>query len=234
MPDLLVISLLTLTAGLAIPMGALLGEKFNKTINPSWNHMIIAFGGGTLLAAVSLVLVPEGISNLTIIQSCFWIVLGAIAFLYIDVYLAKINTRASQLVAMLADFIPQSLALGSIFLIHKESAILLTLLITFQNLPEGFNAFIEVQETTKINAKRVITVFFIFALFGPLCAFIGYYWLSEVPEVIGAIMLFASGGILYSIFQDIAPKIPLKNSWSPPLGAIIGFVTGLIGFMSIN
>jgi len=25
------------------------------------------------------------------------------------------------------------------------------------------------------------------------------------------------------IFQDIAPQIPLKKSWAPPLGAVIGF-----------
>jgi ZIP family zinc transporter len=77
-------------------------------------------------------------------------------------------------------------------------------------------------------------VFFIIALFGPIFAFVGYYWLSDSPEIIGAIMLIASGGILYSIFQDIAPKVPLENNWAPPLGAILGFVTGLVGYMSIN
>ena len=40
---------------------------------------------------------------------------------------------------------------------------------------------------------------------------------------IGGIMLFASGGILYLIFQDIAPQSRLDRHWGPPLGAVLGF-----------
>ena len=42
-------------------------------------------------------------------------------------------------------------------------------------------------------------------------------------------MLFASGGILYSVFQDIAPQVPLQRHWAPPLGAVAGFLLGMIG-----
>ena len=42
-------------------------------------------------------------------------------------------------------------------------------------------------------------------------------------------MLFSSGGILYIVFQDIAPQVKLKKAWGPPLGAIFGFLIGLIG-----
>jgi ZIP family zinc transporter len=44
-------------------------------------------------------------------------------------------------------------------------------------------------------------------------------------------MLFASGAILYSIFQDIAPQVKLKKHYAPPMGAILGFVLGIIGLM---
>jgi ZIP family zinc transporter len=44
-------------------------------------------------------------------------------------------------------------------------------------------------------------------------------------------MLFASGGILYSIFQDIAPQAKLDKHWFPPMGGVFGFALGLIGFM---
>lgn len=42
-------------------------------------------------------------------------------------------------------------------------------------------------------------------------------------------MLFAAGGILYIIFQDIAPQSKLKNHWAPPLGAVAGFLLGVLG-----
>ena len=37
------------------------------------------------------------------------------------------------------------------------------------------------------------------------------------------------GGILYLIFQDIAPQSRLDRHWAPPLGAIFGFAVGLTG-----
>lgn len=44
-------------------------------------------------------------------------------------------------------------------------------------------------------------------------------------------MLFAAGGILYSVFQDIAPQAKLNKHWLPTLGAVLGFALGLAGFM---
>jgi len=44
-------------------------------------------------------------------------------------------------------------------------------------------------------------------------------------------MLFASGGILYSIFQDLAPQVKLEKHWAPPMGALLGFVLGMLGLM---
>jgi ZIP family zinc transporter len=42
-------------------------------------------------------------------------------------------------------------------------------------------------------------------------------------------MTFASGGILYLIFQDIAPQAKMRRHWTPALGAILGFAVGLLG-----
>jgi ZIP family zinc transporter len=47
-------------------------------------------------------------------------------------------------------------------------------------------------------------------------------------------MLFAAGGILYLVFQDIAPQVKLERHWSPPLGAVIGFALGLLGTMLLR
>ncbi len=74
-------------------------------------------------------------------------------------------------------------------------------------------------------------IFALMATLGPMAGVSGYLWLSESPAVIAAIMLFASGGILYSIFQDIAPQVKLEKHWGPPMGAVLGFVLGMFGFM---
>jgi len=44
-------------------------------------------------------------------------------------------------------------------------------------------------------------------------------------------MMFAAGGVLYLVFQDIAPQARLARHWAPPLGAVFGFALGLSGHM---
>lgn len=60
---------LSLLAGIAIPIGGLISSYEN--IRPNWlqkelRHSVIAFGGGVLISAVALVLVPEGIKELSL------------------------------------------------------------------------------------------------------------------------------------------------------------------------
>lgn len=42
-------------------------------------------------------------------------------------------------------------------------------------------------------------------------------------------MLFCSGGILYLVFEDIVPRAHLENESFPALGAVLGFLLGMVG-----
>jgi len=234
---LITVLLTTLLAGLAMPLGAVVAcfEKIqSQWLEEEFRHGIIAFGGGALLSAVALVLVPEGLEHLHPLSAATCFVTGGIIFMFLDIHLNKLNTPASQLAAMLADFIPESIALGAAFATGKDSAILLAVLIALQNLPEGFNAYRELRDNTHYSSKKIISAFSLMALLGPVAGLSGNLWLSNFPSIISAIMLIASGGILYSIFQDIAPQVRLEKHWAPPMGAVFGFVFGMIGFMMIN
>jgi ZIP family zinc transporter len=234
MHPLLIVIVSTLLAGLAMALGAIIArfEKIdNVWIEEELRHAVMAFGGGALLSAVALVLVPEGIANLNPLAACIWFILGGFCFMFLDIYLKKINTPASQLAAMLSDFIPESIALGAAFATGSSSAFLLAALIGLQNLPEGFSAYRELNSTSAYKPKKIIIMFSLMAILGPIAGVSGYLWLSEYPESISAIMLFASGGILYSIFQDLAPQVKLEKHWAPPMGAVMGFVLGLLGLM---
>lgn len=232
MSEPLQIILLTLLAGLAMPAGASLAAV--ERIRPRWlerelRHSVIAFGGGALLSAVALVLVPEGTHNLgtAAIVVCF--AAGGIAFMLLDMYLARHNTPVNQMVAMLSDFVPEALALGATFTVSGEAGLLLAAIIALQNLPEGFNSFREVASSTHYGRFEIIGALALMALLGPAAGLFGYHVLADSPQAISAIMLFASGGILYIIFQDIAPQSVLKKHWAPPLGAVAGFLLGVTG-----
>jgi len=231
---LLVVIVFTLLAGLAMALGAVIAYLENiKTqwIEEEFRHSVMAFGGGALLSAVALVLVPEGIANFSPVAACVWFVIGGLSFMGLDIYLKKINTPASQLAAMLSDFIPESIALGAAFAIGNNNAYLLAALIALQNVPEGFSAYRELNSSAAYKPKKIILMFCLMAMLGPVAGVSGYLWLSEYPKAISAIMLFASGGILYSIFQDLAPQVKLEKHWAPPIGAVLGFVLGMFGLM---
>ncbi len=230
-----IISLLTVAtiAGLAMPAGAILSTY--KGIQPKWlekelRHGILALGAGALISAVGLVLVPEGVKDVSVLGALVCFIAGALAFMALDIYLAKKKTAGSQLAAMLSDFVPESIALGTTAALGGGT-MLLGVLIAVQNLPEGFNAYREMLPKNKKRSKKLILVFALMALLGPLFSLIGFYYLAQYPVVISGIMLFAAGGILYSVFQDIAPQIRMENHWLPPLGGIIGFLVGVVGFI---
>jgi ZIP family zinc transporter len=225
---------LSLLAGLAIPTGGLLAKV--EHIQPRWlerelRHTVIAFGGGALLSAVALVLVPDGVRHLSIAQATLSFVGGAVAFLALDRQLARLSGPRAQLAAMLLDFVPEAIALGATFAIDPVRGRLLAFLIGLQNLPEGFNAFREMVSPTRMQATAVLRFFFLLSFLGPLAAAIGLAFLVGQPALLGLLMMFAAGGILYLLFQDIAPAVPLENRRTPALGAVAGFLLGLIGQM---
>lgn len=231
---LLEVVVATLLAGLAMPLGAAVAYFENiesKWLEEEFRHTVMAFGGGALLSAVALVLVPEGIANLNPWTASIFFIAGGLTFMSLDVFLEKHNTPASQLAAMLSDFIPESIALGATFVSGSGNAFLLAVLIGLQNLPEGFNAFREMNESSSYRSIKIIMIFAFMALLGPAAGVFGYIWLADSPTVISVIMLFASGGILYSVFQDIAPQVKLEKYHAPPMGAIMGFVLGMVGLM---
>ncbi|QDV17627.1 zinc transporter ZupT [Gimesia panareensis] len=237
MSGVLEVIVLTILAGITIPFGGFLAQI--ERIHPRWleqefRHSIIAFGGGVLLAAVALVLVPEGISDQPPLIASTAILCGGVCFMIIDRILATHKNSASQLIAMLLDFVPESMALGASFAMNGESVgLLLAILIGLQNLPEGFNAYRELKTSTTMNQKLILPGFCLLVLLGPLSGLTGYYLLALIPRMVGMIMLFAAGGILYLTFQDIAPQAKLERRWAPSLGAVLGFVFGLIAQMVI-
>ncbi len=219
--------LYTTIAGLAIPVGGALAQL--SWLLPRWadvelRHTVLAIGGGILVGTAALSLVPEGLKHFPLPGGLALIALGGGVFCGIDVLLARAQSQGAQLLAMLADFIPESLAVGATFASGDGGGRTLALLIAAQNLPEAFNAFREADPKTKRAGLRLIGRFAALALLGPLTGLGAHLWLGDAPALIGGVMLFVSGGILFLTFQDIAPQIRLEHHWAPPLAGVGGFL----------
>jgi ZIP family zinc transporter len=65
---------------------------------------------------------------------------------------------------------------------------------------------------------------------GPVAALAGYSLFTLDNMLLGSIMTFCAGGILYLVFEDVAPDAHRAGDWRPALGAVIGFSVALVGY----
>lgn len=220
-------------AGSTVFIGAVFSYFFEKTvlnrkIKIKIVHFLTAFATGIMLSAVSFVLVPKGMHGLNIVYAIFIFLLGALVFYFLDDYIHKNKTSIPQFLSMLLDFIPESIALGAVFVIDYQTGILLAIFIACQNLPEAFTSYIELRASAFSKLKALIMLF-ILSFAGVIFASLGYFFLQNQPFLTSSLMLFAAGGILYLIFEDIAPSMKLKNSRFITFGVNLGFIVGMLG-----
>lgn len=238
MNEIAAILLVTIAAGSCIPLGGYIASFEHiraKWLEQELRHFLIALGGGILLGAVAVALVPEGIASMQgSLLAIPILLLGGLSFFLIERALGLRRREVPQVMGMLLDYVPEAIALGGLVALGSPVAPLLALLVGLQNLPEGFNAFRELHALKRRSARRTLLIMWSLVAIGPVAGLLGYFFLSGHPAVLGAIMLFASGGILYLIFQDIAPQSRLNRHWAPPLGAVVGFGVALFGDMLIR
>jgi ZIP family zinc transporter len=220
-------------SGATIFIGGLLSNYFEPHIEetpvkPIITHFVMALGGGIILSALALVLIPKGMEELELVPLTISFGFGAILFYFIDRWLAKMKGSLGTLLAMLLDFIPESIVLGAVFATDTATATLLSIFIGLQNLPEAFNAFRDVV-LNGLSVKTTLVIFFFLSFLGIIGALLGHFLLSNLPQITAHLMIFASGGILYLSFQDIIPETKLQNSYVISLGGTLGFLIGIIG-----
>lgn len=233
--QLITMVLYTAAAGSCVLWGGLVASV--ARINPRWldtefRHSVIAFGGGVLIAAVAFVLVPEGIEYVASpTLACTTLLGGGLTFFAVERFLGTRRRQKPMLSAMLLDYLPESIALGGMFALGARTAPLLAVFIGLQNLPEGFNAYRELNAPADARPGRTLALMAAVIPAGPIFGLLGWRFGTSHPFLLGGIMLFAAGGILYLIFQDIAPQSRLERHWAPTLGAVAGFTVGMLGYL---
>ncbi len=233
MDDLIKIIGYSFFSGITVFLGGLLSRLFERYIRDGivkeeLIHTSVAFGGGIIVAAVAFVLVPKGLNELSLTPVVIMFLSGAISFFFLDRFIETKGGAISQLLAMLLDFIPEAIALGAVFATNHNLGLLLAIFIGLQNLPESFNSYIDLRNCGYAS-KKCLLILFLLSFTGIIAAVSGCLFLSNMPQLTASLMLFSSGGILYLIFQDIAPMSQLQKSWFPALGANFGFLVGMIG-----
>ncbi len=192
------------------------------------SHSIVAFGAGVIVAAAAFVLTPKAINQLSLPIIVPVFLSGGILFLLLDRFISQHGGRLAQLMAMSMDYIPEAIALGAVFSYDHKAGLLLALFIGLQNLPEAYNAFGDLVKSG-FSPNRSLLILVPFGFVGIIAAIIGFLFLNIDGILLSSLMLFSAGGILYLVFQDIAPMIKYKSHRAPAFGATLGFMIGIIG-----
>lgn len=226
--------LLSGLAGLAATVGAIIGW-FNKEriefIGAPLRHGIIAFGGGALIGAIGLVLVPHGVNSQPLWLAAGTFLIGGLVFMAISWWLKKRNTPIGQLLALMLDFVPEAIVLGAVISMEFGQAVFLAVIIAAQNLPEGFNAFREMQMGGKKTGRLAVPLMTIAPVVGMAAAMVGLFIYESNDLSLGMITTFCAGGILYLVFEDIIPESHDEDcGLLPAYGGLLGFTVGLIGY----
>jgi ZIP family zinc transporter len=232
MKTILEIILYSFFGGITVFLGGISSRMLEKFKDYSAHkfitHFAIAFGGGILIAAVAFVLLPKGLEQLSIFPLILSFVGGVLFFCLLDNKIHKKGGSFAQMMAMLMDFVPEAIALGGVFAHNIHLGLLLAIYIGLQNLPESFNSYVELKHYNH-SSKKSLTILFFLSFTGIIAALMGYYLLRDNPVIIAGLMVFSGGGIVFLMFQDIAPLSKIRNSWIPAIGASIGFLVGVIG-----
>jgi ZIP family zinc transporter len=231
MGQLATIALVSWLAGIAAFVGGVLAKIEGSAEAEGKReiiHGIVAFGGGILVAAVAFALVPEGMALLPPGILAVTFCAGGLICCALDASISRSGGSKAQFMAMLLDFVTEALALGALFGHSEKTGLLLALFIGAQNLPEGFKAHRE-NVAVGVNPNTSLLTLLAVALLGPIAACSGHLFLRDQPTLTACIMRAAAGGILFLVFQDIAPQSKMRRHWAPPLGAVLGFLFGMIG-----
>lgn len=236
MTELWQVLVLTLAAGIAIPLGGLLShfERLKSGhLRDDFLAAIVAFGGGALLAAVVLVLIPDALEHAGGLLPMAAFLAGSLVALWGSYVLRRMGTKMRQFLAMLFDFVPESLALGAAAAAGAPGALLLAILIGLQNLPEGFNAYRDMCHSARAKWEHGPGLWLLAsaALLGPAAGWIGYNFIAGHEAVMAGIVMAAGGAILALVFNDIAPMAHRNLHPGPTMGMILGFGMGLAGVL---
>lgn len=227
---------LALLAGLSIPMGAAMAtwKGFRDFCRRrELDSFVIYLGGGALLAALALVLIPEGIKDVSPLVAGAAVLAGGAVFWLFATRQKKSEGSLAIFMGMMLDFIPESIALGAAAAMDTGAVALLVMLIFMQNMPQAFAAHAEMRYSPS-PPRRVWPVFALAPLAGPAAAWLGFAVLGARPFYLGVVLLFCSGGILFLLLDEIAPSAHLKNHHFPTMGSVLGFVLGLVGSMMLH
>ena len=233
LPTPLLVATLTALVGLAAFLGALFGHwnaARGNAVGGKGKRAIAAFGGGAMIGAVGLLLLPHGLKAEPIALAVGGFVAGGLVFAGIDHLLRGHDHPVSDLVALNLDFLPEAIVIGAVATSEPMTALVIAVIVGLQNLPDGFDAYNDIcQSHEDFLRHHVLLVMALAIVMGPLAGLAGLALFETGGIGLALVVAFGAGGIVYLVFEDVAPEARVEGEWKPAYGAVAGFAVALVG-----
>lgn len=235
----LIILILALLSGMTTIIGVALAVFCRKNIKTIVAG--IGFAAGIMILISFFELLPESISNLSLIKGLIIFALGALIFALLNFTIPHIHIfkeksqfknrlmRVAILITIgliLHDF-PEGFAMANSFIVSPNLGILVAIAIALHNIPEEFA--IAAPIVLLGNKKMLYKVAIISGLAEPAGAALGILGIIVLPQLVGYFLAFAAGAMVFISFHEL---IPLAVKYKEPiflsLGLALSFITYLV------
>lgn len=234
-----------LLAGGALVLGA--GIAWFVRVPQRVVAVIMAFGAGVLISALSFDLVDEAEATGGLVPTAAGFMGGAVIYVAANVALAKRGARhrkrsheiqgseeetpgsgAAIAVGALLDGIPESIVLGLSLLGGGGVGVPVFAAIFLSNLPEGLSSAAGMKASGR-SARYVFGVWVTIAVTTGLAGLLGVLLLEgAAPETVAAITALAAGAILAMVADTMIPEAFEKTHLYAGLAATVGFMAAFV------
>ena len=206
---------------------------FVRTWSPRPIGLILAFGAGALISAVSLELAEEGLELGSPGAVAAGLALGALTYFTADGMLARRDKGApgkggggsgiSLALGSFLDGVPEQAVLGIGLAGGEPVSVALLVAIFVSNLPEGIGAGTDMQASGMPRAK-ILRLFLVVAAVCTLSSGVGYVIADAVSgDFQAGINGFAAGALLVMLIDSMIPEARDKGARRAGLIAVVGF-----------
>ena len=225
----------------ALIVGAALGfwlDVSRKTLG-----LIMGFGAGTLLSAISFDLVLEAFQESPGLPVVVGLLAGAMAFWVGDLLIERMQDKKAanggeddagaddeegsglQLaLGATLDGVPESVAIGLTLLGGNPVSAAIVLAVFLSNVPEGMAASVELARTGYSRAK-IMGIWIGVVALCVVAAALGFVLLGDAhPQTIAVINSFAAGSILAMLSITMMPHAFAKGGRAVGLATVLGFI----------
>jgi ZIP family zinc transporter len=221
-------------AASSLVIGVLLA--FVRSWSPASIGLILAFGAGALISAVSFELAEEGLSIGSPGSVALGLALGALTYFLADALLARHDKATAGNDGQQGSGSGTSLALGSFLDGVPEQAVLgiglaggepvsvaLLVAIFVSNLPEGIGAGVDMEAAGMARAT-IVRLFVLVAVVCTLSSGVGFAIADSVSgDFQAGINGFAAGALLVMLIDSMIPESREKAGRPAGLMAVLGY-----------